>query len=159
MVRMGELMTSTGEELVCVGLGSCIGLLLIQRRTGAVGLAHVMLPSAGGRAVVQPAKYADTVLPALLGAMGASAFSVDAVLVGGASMFGPEGAGQDVGPRNVAAVRATLGQARIQVLAADTGGARGRTMRVLPGRPPTVTVRHAGAAAVELALDRLAVAA
>lgn len=146
MVRMGELATSHQEELVCVGLGSCIGLVLVERRTGHVGLAHVMLPVAPTEVVPQPGRYASTVLPALLCAMGAQTIGVDAVLVGGAAMFGSDGASQfqDVGRRNEAAVRAALDAARVRVVATETGGSHGRTVRVLPGRPPTITVRVAG---------------
>lgn len=146
MVRMGEIATSTEETLVCVGLGSCIGLVLVERRTGNVGLAHVMLPSAGADVVPQPGRYADTVLPAILREMGAHAVGVDAFLVGGAAMFGLDGSTsfQDVGRRNEAGVRAALDAARIRVIAAHTGGSKGRTVRATPGRPPEITVRVAG---------------
>ena len=38
-VRMGEIEVSseTGEELVARGLGSCIGLAMIDRRSGVAG--------------------------------------------------------------------------------------------------------------------------
>ena len=46
MVRMGELAASAvaGDVLVSLGLGSCIGLALVDRRHGVAGLAHVVLP-------------------------------------------------------------------------------------------------------------------
>ena len=46
MVRMGELAASAvaGDVLVSLGLGSCIGLALVDRRLGVAGLAHVVLP-------------------------------------------------------------------------------------------------------------------
>ena len=49
-VRMGELAVSSapGEVLLSIGLGSCIGLALVDQRRGIAGLAHVMLPEAGG---------------------------------------------------------------------------------------------------------------
>ena len=44
-VRMGEIAVSKspGELLVSLGLGSCIGLALVDRRLGVAGLAHVVL--------------------------------------------------------------------------------------------------------------------
>ena len=52
MVRMGELAVSSasGRVLVSLGLGSCIGLALIDRRMGIAGLAHIVLPQSQGHA-------------------------------------------------------------------------------------------------------------
>ncbi len=43
---MGELAVSStvGDELVAIGLGSCIGLAMVDREAGVAGLAHVVLP-------------------------------------------------------------------------------------------------------------------
>jgi chemotaxis protein CheD len=134
MVRMGEYAFSAtvGDTLVSLGLGSCIGLALIDRRATVAGLAHVVLPAAEGRDGA-PGKFADTAVPALLDAvlaLGARQMRLEAVLVGGASMFSFGGNGLEVGQRNDAAVRAALAQLRIPVLAAETGGSKGRTVRV-----------------------------
>ena len=60
LVRMGELAASSspGDVLVCVGLGSCIGLALVCRDGRACGLAHIVLPDSGGREGDRPAKFA-----------------------------------------------------------------------------------------------------
>ncbi len=49
-VRMGKLAVSAtaGDVLVTIGLGSCIGLVIADRRARVAGLAHVMLPAATG---------------------------------------------------------------------------------------------------------------
>ena len=46
VVRMGEAAASKapGDVLACIGLGSCIGLALVDRAAGVAALAHVMLP-------------------------------------------------------------------------------------------------------------------
>ena len=136
MVRMGEYASSAtaGDVLVSLGLGSCIGLALIDRRAAVAGLAHVVLPAADGRDAV-PGKFADTAVPTLLDAvvgLGARRTRVEAVLVGGASMFSSGGGsgGLEVGQRNDAAVREELRKLRIPVAATETGGSRGRTVRV-----------------------------
>jgi chemotaxis protein CheD len=154
MVRMGEYAVSAvaGEVLVSLGLGSCIGLVLLDRRAAVAGLAHVVLPAAIGTDRGAPGKFADTAVDALVAAMeplGARQTRLEAVLVGGASMFATASAGLDVGQRNDAAVRAELAKQRIPVAAADTGGKRGRTVRVVlaSGR---VTSRAAGAAEEQL---------
>jgi chemotaxis protein CheD len=153
MVRMGEYAFSAtaGDVLVSLGLGSCIGLALLDRRATVAGLAHVVLPAAEGRAGA-PGKYADTAVPTLLEAMlglGARRMRVEAVLVGGASMFSFGGNGLEVGQRNDEAVRAGLAELRIPVVASETGGAKGRTVRVAVGSG-VVTSKAAGEAEVAL---------
>lgn len=140
--RMGEWVVGTepGTVLSCIGLGSCIGLALIDRRTRIAGLAHVMLPEAptGAGALVppkQPDKFAEFAVPNLITALieqGAARHRLEAVLVGGAQMFamGTGVSGRDIGARNEVAVRAQLDRARIPVRAAATGGGKGRSMRV-----------------------------
>jgi chemotaxis protein CheD len=161
MVRMGEYAFSgrSGDVLVSLGLGSCIGLALLDRRASVAGLAHVVLPAAEGRDG-SPGKYADTAVPALLDAivaLGARRSRLDAVLVGGASMFSFGGAGLDVGQRNDAAVREELARLRIPVAAAETGGSKGRTVRVNVERG-LVTSKAAGDTEVELYPKTLVVA-
>lgn len=157
---MGELAASAqpGDELVSMGLGSCVGVALLDRERAVAGLAHVMLPLANA-AYSAPAKFADRAVPALLAGverLGARRAAIVAVLAGGAQMFSagraPTGlAGLDLGARNEAAVRAALADAGVPVRAAATGGGRGRTVRVLVGAA-TVSVKEAGG--VERALWR-----
>lgn len=154
MVRMGELAASRepGHVLVSLGLGSCIGLALIDRRMGVAGLAHVVLPQSQGHGVENPRKFADLAIPELLAeleGLGARRIRLEAVLVGGASMFAVAAAGLEVGQRNEAAVRELLKGLRIPVVASATGGSRGRTVRVdVAGGG--VTVREAGGKDSEL---------
>lgn len=134
MVRMGELTASgrAGQVLTALGLGSCIGLVLVDRDAGVAGLAHVVLPEAGADAGENPHRFADLAVPALvrrLVALGARAARLEAMLVGGASMFAAAPT-LEVGARNEAAVREQLAALGIPVVAAATGGARGRTVRV-----------------------------
>jgi chemotaxis protein CheD len=154
MVRMGEYAVSSvpGEILVALGLGSCIGLVLLDRRAAVAGLAHVVLPALVERESNTPGKFADTAAEALIAeieALGGKRPRLQAVLVGGASMFPSAGARMEVGQRNDAAVRAELARLRIPVVAAATGGSRGRTVRVAldTGR---VTAKEAGAIEREL---------
>ncbi len=154
MVRMGELAASSasGHVLVSLGLGSCIGLALVDRRRCVAGLAHVVLPQSQGYAPENPNKFADFAVPELvlqLEALGARRHRLEAVLVGGAAMFAVSSASLDVGQRNEAAVLELLKTMRIPVLAAATGGNRGRTIRV-DVATTSVTVREAGGKNTEL---------
>jgi chemotaxis protein CheD len=148
---MGELVATAtpGQGLVALGLGSCIGLVLLDRRTRVAGLAHIVLPGGEG----QPGlKFADNAVPELVSqvvALGGRKPMLEAALVGGASMFATGGGSLEVGRRNETAVREALVRARIKVVAEATGGKRGRTVRVDPAAG-LVTVREAGAADVQL---------
>ena len=158
-VRMGEIEVSgrAGDELVARGLGSCIGLALVDRFTGVAGLAHIVLPQST-ETDHQPGKFANLAVPELVDRVvraGASRRRLEAVLAGGACMF--ELGELDIGARNAEAVRAGLAASGLPVRAADTGGDRGRTMRVEVG-DGTVTVKEAGGASRTL-LDGSAAAA
>jgi chemotaxis protein CheD len=135
-VRMGELAVSTtdGDELVAIGLGSCIGLALVDRQAGVAGLAHVVLPDSGGSGG-PAAKFADTAVPELVSRLeraGAAKRRLQAILIGGARMFAI-GASLDIGARNAAAVKEQLRKYGIAVHVEETGGNRGRTARVVLG--------------------------
>jgi chemotaxis protein CheD len=167
VARMGELVVSSvaEDELACIGLGSCIGLTLLDRRAGVAGLAHVMLPSAPAEAR-QPAKFADLAVDALLAAVereGAVKRRLEAIIVGGAQMFAfGAAAGKDIGRRNEAAVREELTRVRVPLVAHETGGSSGRSMRVYVGRGH-VTCRQAAGAVQDLvgapSATRIAIAA
>lgn len=137
---MGELAVSdtNGDELVAIGLGSCIGLALVDRAANVAGLAHVVLPESQGKTEPK-AKFADLAVPDLIGRLveaGAVRRRLEAVLVGGARMFSV-GASLDIGARNTEAVREALGKEGIKIRAEEVGGNRGRTARIIVGSEVT----------------------
>jgi len=154
MVRMGELAISDtpGDVLVSLGLGSCIGLALVDKRAGVAGLAHIVLPATTGEPKSGAMnKFADHAVPALVDGMverGASRVFMQASLVGGASMFA--GTGLEVGARNADAVRELVAGRRVPVVAEAVGGSRGRTVKV-DVASGSVSVREAGGVEAVLA--------
>jgi chemotaxis protein CheD len=153
VVRMGEIAATqhAGDVLVGLGLGSCIGLVIVDDRGPVAAMAHVVLPeSSGGGAAA--GKFADTAIPQLIRevtAIGATRSRLSAVLVGGAQMFAAADK-LDVGSRNEQAVREALRAHGIPIRAAVTGGSSGRTMRVyLASR--SITCKQAGLDEVEIA--------
>jgi chemotaxis protein CheD len=153
MVRMGQIAASArrGHRLVALGLGSCIGLGVLDRGQGIAGLAHVVLPAAPEGLESETLKFADHAVPALvrrLVSLGAHRAELEAVLVGGASMFAASPT-LEVGSRNEAAVREALAAVSIPVLASATGGSRGRTVRI-DVATASVTVREVGGSELEL---------
>lgn len=154
MVRMGELFVSStpGHVLAAIGLGSCIGLVLIDTARPIAGLAHIVLPCSTPGAQAPAGKFADCAVPTLtevMTAAGARRSSLIAVLVGGAQIFSTQGSTLDIGRRNELAARAALAAAGLTVRAAETGGVRGRTVRVEVASG-TVSVKGAGTPAVEI---------
>jgi chemotaxis protein CheD len=147
MVRMGELAISDtpGDVLVSLGLGSCIGLALVDKRAGVAGLAHIVLPASTGTPKPESLhKFADHAVPALVDGMverGASRVFMQASLVGGASMFA--GTGLEVGARNADAVRELVAGRRVLLVAEAVGGSKGRTVKV-DVTSGAVSVREAG---------------
>jgi chemotaxis protein CheD len=135
--------------LACLGLGSCVAVILDDRDARVGGLAHVVLPTASlSRDQSNPARFAETAVPMLIGELvraGAVRGRLRARLVGGASLFGaltPPGTVQ-IGQRNVSACRTALSTAGIDVVGAAVGGEVGRSVwyAVHSG---TVTVRSVG---------------
>jgi chemotaxis protein CheD len=156
MVRMGELAVTRSQDdvLVSIGLGSCIGLAVLDRGGGLAGLAHIMLPAAGANDLnTGDAKFADVAVKRLvaeLTTLGADPSRLEAVLVGGAQMFGGGGSSTlDIGSRNEDATRAALSELDVPVRAAATAGSKGRTIRVRVS-PLVVQVKEAGGMEVSL---------
>jgi chemotaxis protein CheD len=153
VVRMGEIAATqhAGDVLVGLGLGSCIGLVLVEDRGSVAAMAHVVLPESNGK-IGTAGKFADTAIPQLIHeitSIGANRSRLSAVLVGGAQMFATAGR-LDIGNRNEQAVREALQAHGIPVRAAATGGGSGRTMRVYV-ESCSITCKEAGGVEIEIA--------
>ncbi len=127
-------------------LGSCVGVVLLDRTARIGGVAHIVLPNSKG-STDQPGKFADTAIPGLISEIErqpgrSSRVRLTAKVVGGASMF-QAGTALDIGRMNQEAVDRILADLGIPVLARDVGGASGRrlTLDVASG---VVTIRVPG---------------
>lgn len=135
LVSMAQLeVTDDSETLVSLALGSCVTVILFDPWARVGGLAHVMLPSHKlARVDGRPAKFADTAVSALLKKMkrrGAKMKRIVAKLAGGARMFLGDGElNNDIGRRNVEAIKEFLKQQGIKLVAEDTGGSHARTVK------------------------------
>jgi chemotaxis protein CheD len=68
MVRMAEMAVASRADdvLVALGLGSCIGLALIDESRQVAGMAHIVLPESSESIRVEAVgKFADTAVAAL----------------------------------------------------------------------------------------------
>lgn len=127
-----------GETLVTNGLGSCLAIVFFDPLTKFSGLAHLMLPdSTISKTKNNPAKFADTAVEELgkkFTQAGVPWSRIKAYLVGGARMFTSlvlEPA-MFVGQRNIEAAKKCLWQKKINLVAEDTGGNHGRSVKFCP---------------------------
>jgi chemotaxis protein CheD len=122
------------KSLTTLGLGSCVGICLYDRRTKTIGMAHIMLPSSKKiRNNKNKYKFADTALVLMLDEMekeGVNLRNLIAKIAGGAKMFNFESISEamNVGKRNSEAVRELLNNLSIKIIADDCGGNFGRTI-------------------------------
>lgn len=141
--------------IMTIGLGSCIGIALYDRILKVAGLSHIMLPdSTQFKNVTNPMKFADSAIPILIEKMqkqGCRKQNIVAKIAGGASMFNfsDKSIISDIGKRNSEAVKKTLKDMGIPIIAEDTGGDKGRTM-ILEASTGKVTLKIVGKGTVEL---------
>lgn len=122
------------DSLITYGLGSCVGIAIVDERSRIGGLAHIMLPSSRDMSLTTNiAKFADTCLEAMINellSMGAKKTGFTAKIAGGAQMFSftTNSDVMKIGAKNIAAVKENLAKHGIKIIADDTGGNFGRTV-------------------------------
>lgn len=148
LVRLADVQVLEGPAvLACVGLGSCVGVAMVDPVAKVSGMAHIMLPDAVTAKPERPGKYATTAIGYLVEAMermGAQRGRLVAAVGGGAQVcFGPTvPAMLALGSRNVQAVQEQLRQHKVKCAGEDVGGNVGRTL-TFDSSTGKVTVRTA----------------
>lgn len=127
------------DALTTLGLGSCVGVALLDPVTRIGGLVHIMLPDSNALRGEQTnlAKFANTGIEELIKHMefrGAQKRRMTAKLAGGATMFKTTGNSTigNVGIRNAEACKRFLQLNNIPILAEDCGANYGRTVIFYP---------------------------
>lgn len=134
-VGMADYKVSEGpNRLITLGLGSCIGITLYDKRKKIGGMAHIMLPKNPDPSK-SVAKFADTAIAAMIAdleKMGVGIRSVEAKLAGGAQMFTFSSSNEmnSIGFRNAEAVKQELKKRGVKIIAEETGGGSGRTIEL-----------------------------
>ncbi len=149
-VGIAECLTCTSPgRLIALGLGSCVGVTMLDVVKGIGGMAHIMLPESNGfKGSARQSKYVDTAIPLLLQKVlrkGARKSNLQVKLAGGAQMFKSMSNSSllNIGERNVKKCYQVLNELNIKITGADTGGDMGRTM-ILDCSSKKVFVRTAG---------------
>ena len=136
VVGMADLKVAKHPDtLTTLGLGSCVGITLVDKAKKIGGMAHCMLPTYKGFEGQNIAKFVDSAVIELINQLvriGASRTALVAKIAGGAHMFGRSQNSDmlKIGERNAAAGLAILRQLSIPVQANDTGGSHGRTIEL-----------------------------
>ncbi len=126
-IRMGEMAVAINDGVLRTLLGSCIGVVLYDRKHKVGGVAHVVLPESRGK-TDRPGKFVDTAIPALMRDMkklAGGAIEPTARIAGGANMFATEVV-ETVGTQNIEACELSLEALRIPIVGRHCGGIQGR---------------------------------
>ena len=134
-VNMTELCVSKAPmELICLGLGSCVAIVLYDKGKKIGGLAHVVLPFVSNSVpITHPGKFANTAVKELLNQMarkGANLSMIQAKLFGGANMFSglTNRKKKAIGTLNVEAAIEAIKSYDIKIVVKDVGGSLGRSI-------------------------------
>lgn len=123
------------EKLTCLGLGSCVAIIMHEPVLKMGGIVHVLLPKASGNHGTEE-KYADTGTRKLHREMvsrGALEERLVAKLAGGAQMFTAlDLAVANIGHENGTMARKVLGELGVRIVAEDLFGHRGRNIVLDP---------------------------
>jgi len=143
-VNMAEYKVESKPIELVTSVGSCIAICMYDSANMCGGMAHIMLPkSAVAAQEPLPGKFADTAVPTLTTAIrriSRKESRLTAKIAGGANMF-PNMKALNIGEKNIQAVKASLAEHRVRLLAEDVGGTHGRriTFNITTG---TATVRQ-----------------
>ena len=119
-VRMADYgICSVPQKITTIGLGSCVGIVVFDSKTGRCGLLHAMLPdSTRIRNNSNRSKFVDSGLEDMLQEMlkqGTNMKNLTAKMAGGAAMFdfSEENDITSIGAQNVQAAKELLAQFKI----------------------------------------------
>lgn len=126
IVKMADEKVISGSEILQTkGIGSCVAVCLRDDK-GVSGMAHVVLPPKEGS---KSDKRADVLIEKLISdmdSMHADLDTVEAKMFGGASIFEFS---REIGSKNVRSIRDVLQDKDIPVVADETGGDQGRSVK------------------------------
>ncbi|PRY74657.1 chemotaxis protein CheD [Alkalibacterium olivapovliticus] len=123
------------NQLVTIGLGSCIGIALFAPKAKMGALSHIMLPdSTSFNDISNWPKFADLALPKIVDELREKASEEELLvkIAGGASMFSfsTESPILQIGQRNIEAVKTCLEELKLKIISEHVGGKMGRSMFV-----------------------------
>ncbi len=130
-----KVIATPGDELKTYALGSCIAVILYDKKTKIAGMIHIALPDSAvntEKAQSLPGYFADTGLPLLLKEfkkLGGDRRTTVIKIAGGSSIM-DENKTFDIGKRNAIAVKRFLWKHGLGVMKEDIGGNISRTVSI-----------------------------
>lgn len=151
-IGIGEMICSNApeDEILTLGLGSCVALVLIHAPSRSGAMAHIALPDSKSAHLDEkrhpPAYFADLAVDRLLHAIelrtGANPRNLDVAVIGGACMR--NNSALTIGTKNVRSVLAGLSKFNIAPRHRLVGGHLSRSARLQVGSG-TLWVKEADA--------------
>ena len=121
-------------KFIIYGLGSCVALILFDKKAKVHAMSHILLPSFNNvnekTPLRYPQKYADHAvkdLVRLITRKGASKANLKAVIIGGAKIF--KNHYNNIGEENVKMVKQELEKHGIKIVKQVIGGTSGRNIK------------------------------
>lgn len=141
IIGIGELYCSNkaDQEILTLGLGSCIALVLAHPPSQAAAMAHIALPYSKSRHIHEKARpsayFADLAIPRMLEEIkrytGTIPINLEIAVVGGASMRGKSS--MEIGAKNLSSIVRNLERFRLKPQKVRVGGVTPRNVRVQVG--------------------------
>ena len=131
-IHAGEIHVATEPTDILTVLGSCVSVCLFDPARRISAMNHYLLPLWNGNGLRSP-KFGNIAIPMLIEQMyesGSNRGSLQAKLFGGANIRTNNLEILMVGKKNVMLAREILQEYRIPVVAEDTGGVRGRKLKM-----------------------------
>lgn len=139
VLGVGDLGASAqpGAIIKTYALGSCVAVMILDRKTRCVGMAHVALPESDTspeKAKTLPGYFADTAIPALLAeikekANGQLSNPSDLIVkICGGANIADKNSIFNIGKRNALAIKKILWRYGLAPRSEDTGGDFSRTV-------------------------------
>jgi chemotaxis protein CheD len=136
-VGLGERVISRDPDdiIVAFGLGSCLGIMMVDPTIHLCGMIHAVLPERLNGVDPHSPKFVTNGILGLLATMleaGAERRRLVIKMAGGANMLLSSGLSNtfDIGTRNIEAAHRTFSQLGLPLRAEDVGGNLGRTVRL-----------------------------
>ncbi|MGP1580674.1 MAG: chemotaxis protein CheD [Wolinella sp.] len=134
-INVGQIyVAGEGVEIVTI-LGSCVAVCLVDKTKGIAGMNHYLLPLWNGNGLESP-RYGNISIPKLIKGMedfGCSIRDLEAKIFGGANININTSEAMMIGKKNVLIAQEMLKNAKIPIVAKDTGGGSGRHIMLHSG--------------------------
>lgn len=146
------------DVLVAYGLGSCLGIGMVDPVAHVAGMVHAVLPEHTTSVDGTPGKFVDTAIPSLLTEMlkaGADRRRLVVRMAGGANMLISATNTKifDIGNRNIQAALKVFNALNLPLAGQEVGGNIGRTVRIYVS-DCRMTVRMVGQQEHDIAVSK-----